>query len=141
MANRYPLIVDKNAQRIQELVSGDNLDLTGNGISAVQDITPENDVQHNLGSSSKRWDELHVGGPAAFTSTGAIVLPVGDTAQRPDPATIGMFRFNTDINKFEGYNGIEWVEIQAGFTFEGDLDTLSGTEDLEEGSGTVDLMT
>jgi hypothetical protein len=70
---------------------------------------------------------------------GAVIIPVGTTEQRPDPASAGMFRFNTTLGSFEGYDGVEWVEIQAGFTFEGDLDTLSGTEDLESGSGTVDL--
>ena len=104
MANRYPLIVDKITQRIQELPASDNLDLTG---------------------------------------VGAVILPVGTTAQRPDPATIGMFRFNTDLAVFEGYNGIEWVNIQGAaateFDFDGDLETLDGTEDLEEGSGTIDL--
>lgn len=32
MANRFPLIVNPAAAQVQELASGDNLDLTGNGI-------------------------------------------------------------------------------------------------------------
>lgn len=290
MANRYPLIIDNANQRIRELPSGDGLDLTGNSISAVRNIIPENTETYDLGSAQNRWKDLYlsgdtiflgnaeikfseqdgiifvvdgqqvgvqpdlqnnstddlsegttnlyfttarardsisvtgdltynpatgvlgvdvpegydstdfdtdfgnkstsdltegtnlyfttgridshlsggtgvtysngsisigqdvgtnadvefndaeVKGTATFSSTGAIVLPIGTTAQRPDPASTGMFRFNTDFGKFEGYDGVEWVEIQAGFTFEGDLDTLSGTEDLESGDGIVDLM-
>ena len=34
MANRFPLIVNPISKKIEELVSGDNLDLTGNGILA-----------------------------------------------------------------------------------------------------------
>jgi len=34
MANRFPLIVNPVSKRIQELISGDNLDLTGNGLVA-----------------------------------------------------------------------------------------------------------
>ena len=32
MADRFPLIVNEISKKIEELVSGDNLDLTGNGI-------------------------------------------------------------------------------------------------------------
>lgn len=108
MANRYPLVLDKDNQRIRELPASDNLDLSG---------------------------------------TGAVILPVGTTAQRPVPPIVGMFRFNTSIGKFEGYNGVEWVDLTAPapvdpgeFTGEGDLETQSGVEDLETGTGTIDLM-
>lgn len=82
---------------------------------------------------------------ATFNSTGAMTLPVGTTAQRPASPVTGMFRFNTSIGKFEGYDGVEWVDLRApadpnDFTGEGDLETQSGTEDLEEGTGTIDLM-
>ena len=33
MADRFPLIVNATSKKIEELVSGDNLELTGNGIS------------------------------------------------------------------------------------------------------------
>lgn len=101
MANRFPLILDADAQRIKELPSEDNLDLSG---------------------------------------TGAVILPVGTTAQRPFTPVIGMFRFNIDILNCEVYDGAEWREIQSGFSFQGDLETLDGTEDLQLGSGGVDLM-
>ena len=39
MADRYPLIVNTSAAQIQELASGDNLNLTGSNISAVTNIT------------------------------------------------------------------------------------------------------
>lgn len=39
MANRYPLILDSNNNKIKELPSGDNLDLTGSGISSVSNIS------------------------------------------------------------------------------------------------------
>ena len=39
MANRFPLILDTaDSNKIKELPSGDNLDLTGSGISAVGNI-------------------------------------------------------------------------------------------------------
>jgi hypothetical protein len=48
---------------------------------------------------------LHVGG------TGAILVPVGTTAQAPATAVQGMIRFNTTTNKFEGYEGTAWVAL------------------------------
>ena len=38
MANRYPLIYNPNANQLQELQSGDNLDLGNSGISSVGNI-------------------------------------------------------------------------------------------------------
>ena len=32
MADRFPLIVNAISKKIEELVAGDNLDLTGNGV-------------------------------------------------------------------------------------------------------------
>ena len=39
MSNRYPLILDSSNNKIKELPSGDNLDLTGAGISSVGSIS------------------------------------------------------------------------------------------------------
>ena len=33
MADRFPLIVNESSRKIEEMGSGDNLDLTGNGIA------------------------------------------------------------------------------------------------------------
>ena len=39
MANRYPLILDSSNNKIKELPTGDNIDLTGAGISSVSSIS------------------------------------------------------------------------------------------------------
>ena len=46
-----------------------------------------------------------------MTSTGAFVMPVGTTAQRPGTGVVGMMRFKSDIDSFEGYNGASWVKL------------------------------
>ena len=38
MADRFPLILNTSANQIQEIASGDNLDLTGNNIKSVSQI-------------------------------------------------------------------------------------------------------
>lgn len=47
MADRYPLIVNTSAAQIQELASGDNLNLTGSSISAVVNITASGSLTVN----------------------------------------------------------------------------------------------
>ena len=41
---------------------------------------------------------------STFSSTGALLISKGTTAQRPSPAT-AMLRYNTTTNEFEGYRG------------------------------------
>ena len=45
-----------------------------------------------------------------IATTGAIRVPDGTTAERPDPAVAGMFRYNTEDDQFEGYT-TEWGAI------------------------------
>jgi hypothetical protein len=52
---------------------------------------------------------------SSFTSTGALLIPVGTEAQRPTAAT-GKLRFNTTVAKFEGYNGTSWTSVGGGAT-------------------------
>jgi hypothetical protein len=52
-----------------------------------------------------------------FNSTGSVQLPTGTTAQRPATPATAMFRYNSTLNQFEGYNGSIWGGIggaQAG---------------------------
>jgi hypothetical protein len=50
-----------------------------------------------------------------ISGTGAIKISVGTTGQRPTPAT-GQLRFNSDLSKFEGYNGLSWSSVGGGAT-------------------------
>src|SRR5210317_1213790 len=45
------------------------------------------------------------------TSTGALDLPVGTTAQRPGSPTSGNIRYNTDIQSTEIYDGTAWGKV------------------------------
>ena len=42
-----------------------------------------------------------------------LVIPSGNTAQRPQSPILGMIRFNTETANVEGYMGTEWVNIEA----------------------------
>ena len=45
------------------------------------------------------------------SNTGAVVIPTGTTAQRPGTAVVGMLRFNSDVDYFEGFNGASWIKL------------------------------
>ena len=88
--------------------------------SVVEDTTPQLggdlDVNGNKIVSTSNGDveiEPNGTGNAKITSTGALILPVGTTAQRPATPVVGMFRFNSTTDRFEGYNGASWVILGA----------------------------
>ena len=47
---------------------------------------------------------------SAFTSTGAVQISKGTTAERPTGVT-GKLRFNTTTGEFEGYTGAGWASV------------------------------
>jgi hypothetical protein len=51
----------------------------------------------------------------SITSTGAIKIPSGTTAQRPTAVT-GQIRYNSTNGQFEGYNGTAWGQLGGGAT-------------------------
>ena len=52
---------------------------------------------------------------SSFTSTGAVKVPAGSTAQRPTGAN-GKIRYNSDLSRYEGYSGSAWSQIGGGAT-------------------------
>lgn len=57
-----------------------------------------------------------------FTSTGAIKIPVGTTAQRPTPALVGYLRLNSSTGLLEKFDGTNWVpEYFDPLTTQGDI--------------------
>jgi len=66
------------------------------------------------GSGVLSWDTVDTSTLAPLASptfTGTVTVGSGTTAQRPATAVAGMFRFNTDDDAFEGYDGTQWGAI------------------------------
>jgi hypothetical protein len=92
--------VTTNRIEVAGLLS-DNIELVGN---TIQNIDTNADLILNTqGTGSVRIDD-----------TGAFIVPVGTEAERPLTPEIGMFRYNSDKNQFEGYNGVEFAPIGGG---------------------------
>jgi len=67
----------------------------------------------------------------------AINLPNGLTAERPLVPNFGAFRFNTETNAFEGYNGTGWNDFQTGTV--SSPWTISGTNIYNNNTGNVGI--
>ena len=68
------------------------------------------------GSANVSWTTAEIGAVARTSATGSAIIPVGTTAQRDGTPTSGYFRYNTDLGKFEGYNGTSWGSVGGGAT-------------------------
>jgi hypothetical protein len=66
----------------------------------------------NIGSGKT----LAVAGTFTVSATDAIKIASGTTAQRPGSPAAGQLRYNTTLNKFEGYNGTAWSSVGGGAT-------------------------
>ena len=63
---------------------------------------------------------------SSFTSTGALTISKGTTLQQPGSPVVGMMRYNTTTNQFEGYSGSSpaWKSI-GGSALSNDTSTSS----------------
>ena len=71
-------------------------------------------------------------GIVSIDTTTGLILPVGNTDQRPSPASEGTMRFNSDNLRVEVYDGTEWDQIVSGVTnqtLNGDGSTVTFTLD------------
>lgn len=84
----------------------------GNILSGTNTISGSAIISGNINSSGTNT----FSGNNVFSSTGSIRVPVGTEAQRPVTPLSGMFRFNDDADKFEGYNGTAWGAVGGGAT-------------------------
>ena len=65
-----------------------------------------------------------------ITSTGALKIPAGTTAERPT-GVAGQLRYNSELARFEGYNGGNWVNFKGVEDIDGDTRI---TAELTEGA-------
>ena len=81
---------------------------TGTGtFTTIGDIS-----QANLGLMPKTGGTFT--GKITHNYTNSLNLPVGTTAQRDGSPAVGMFRYNSTLNQFEGYKNTGWGEIGGG---------------------------
>ena len=83
---------------------------------------------------------INPSGIACFSTTTAMIPPIGTTGQRPS-ATTGMMRYNSTFNLMEFYNGSTWVQMGSGDLATGFcFNNLSMCHDVYRASGTLGLQ-
>jgi hypothetical protein len=121
-----------------------NLNMGNNKVTALADGTNPTDAVTYGQFTNPTFTTLTVtgvstfNGTANFLSTDDIKIPVGSTAQRPASPTVGMIRFNSDTNQYEG-NKIVTGQAITSITFISSTATL--TTNSPHGLSTNDYVT
>jgi hypothetical protein len=105
-----------------------SLEATGNTIlgDAVGDT-----ITANAGT-------LNIPNNLVFNSTGSVTLPNGTTGQQPSPPTVGMIRYNSTTDSFEGYTTAKgWGAIGGGnatnIGFWQNIQIITGNQAIDSG--------
>jgi hypothetical protein len=80
---------------------------TGNVSAANFSTTGFSNAANVVVTTLLTGNNANLSGQVNMTSTGAVLVPAGTTAERPTAAS-GQFRFNSSLTRFEGYNGTNW---------------------------------
>lgn len=91
-----------------------NLELVaaGTGYVALEGIVVQ-DNEIRTTSNSDLILSPNGTGIVNINSTKSLKIPVGTEAERPVVQQAGMIRFNTTVNRYEGYNGTNWVYLDG----------------------------
>jgi len=81
---------------------------------------------------------LNIPNNLVFNSTGSVTLPNGTTGQQPVPPTVGMIRYNSSTDSFEGYTTAKgWGAIGGGNStntgFWQNIQTITTNESIDSG--------
>ena len=116
-----------NDNFITTTVSNSNLELRAAGTGSI--IIDTFDINGSTITSSGDFNIVPGSGLVSINATGGLKLPAGTTLERPGDVA-GYIRFNTELNRYEGYNGTNWVNLKG-------VEDLAGntkiTAELSEG--------
>ena len=120
------ILIDDNY--ITTTLSNSNLELRANGTGNIvfEDFSFSSNVISTTGDLILQPSTEYV----QINSTGALKLPVGTTAQRPS-GVAGQIRYNTNLTRFEGHNGVNWIGLKGVEDLDGNTRV---TAELTEGA-------
>jgi hypothetical protein len=132
MANRYPLIVDTtDGNKLKEIPSGDNLQLTSNGIIGVTDVTASGTVAAGVLSATS----IKKGGTEIATV--AVTGSYNDLSNRPT----ALSQFTNDQTYVAVGNNISVLTNDAGFLSTVAFGDLTAIPTTLAGYGITDAAT
>lgn len=90
--------------------------LVGNGVSNIGNLTVTDTTITTVTANANINIDPNGTGTFVIVGTNGFVVPVGNTAQRPSPASAGTLRFNNQLERIEYYDGSQWDVIAGGIT-------------------------
>ena len=102
------ILIDDNF--ITTTISNSNLELrsAGTGSIIIDDIS----INDTTITSTSNLTLQPGSGTVNIIGTGSLVLPKGNTSERPTPSA-GQIRYNTELERFEGYNNTGWINLKG----------------------------
>lgn len=108
------------AVQLRRGTTSEHSTFTGAEGEVTVDTTKDTIVVHDgvLAGGHPLLKEAAVGATVVeqTSATGSAHIPTGTEAQREGSPQAGYFRFNSDLGKFEGYDGTVWGSVGGGAT-------------------------
>jgi hypothetical protein len=101
--------------------------MAGN-VTGIGNLTVNDTTIQTVAANANINIQTNGTGIFVIEGTNGFVMPVGNTAQRPDPAGAGTLRFNSEYARIEYYDGAEWDVVAGGITNQ-TISTADGAED------------
>ena len=120
------ILIDDNF--VTTTISNSNLELRAAGTGSI--VIDTFSINNSTITTSGDFNISPGSEIVNINATGGLKLPVGDTLDRPADEP-GYIRFNTDLNRYEGYNGTNWVNLKGVEDLDGNTKI---TAELNEGS-------
>jgi hypothetical protein len=120
------ILIDDNF--ITTTISNSDLELRAQGTGSI--VIDSFDINDSTISSASDFTLAPGSRVLVIDATGALRLPVGTTDDRP-AAAAGQIRFNSELGRYEGYNGTNWIQLNGVVDLDGDTRV---TAELTEGA-------
>lgn len=111
-------VIDLTAINKLILSSSNGINFSGSGSTTIDTTlvvnstsTFNDDVAVDADLSTINGGELTVSGNAYINGTSGVKISVGTTAQRPGVVSSGTIRYNSSVNKYEGYSNGNWIDF------------------------------
>ena len=96
-------VTSANATFTNIITLSGNSTFSGNVVTFAASVVNTNILSSNV----------KISGNLTMTTTGAVKVPSGTTAQRDAHNSVGHFRYNTSTSTFEGYTVSGWIQFQS----------------------------
>ena len=98
---------------VETTATNTDLQLTANGTGNVkfEDLQVNSNTISSLSTNSNITLTPQGTGSVVISSNQSLIVPVGATGDRPITPANGMIRYNTSLNRYEGYNNGYWLSL------------------------------